>query len=152
MIGIVPDRVISLSARIEAPPPRVWAELADFAGQSEWMSDVTSIEFATSQRSGLGTRMIVGSRVGPFRVQDLLEVIAWDEPNVLSVAHRGRVKGTGEFRLDDVGGATKVTWSEDLEFPWYMGGRLGIFAARPILLRIWRRSLALLTERVLSGR
>jgi hypothetical protein len=34
-----------------------------------------------------------------------------------------------------------VTWAEDLRLPWWLGGPAGSAAARPILERLWGRSL-----------
>ena len=43
------------------------------------------------------------------------------------------------------GQRTKFTWNEDLEFPWYFGGRLGeIIAGRFVLRFVWNRNLTAL--------
>jgi hypothetical protein len=43
--------------------------------------------------------------------------------------------------LSAVGGATRLTWSEEIDFPWRFGGPLGAAFARPILTLIWRGNL-----------
>ena len=109
-----------------------------------------SIEFPTGQTAGLGTQMVVVSRLGPLRARDILLVSAWEEPARLAVEHRGRIKGWGEFRLEEGHGATMVTWNEKLEFPWFLGGALTSVAARPFLVRVFRRNLASLRKEILS--
>ena len=38
-------------------------------------------------------------------------------------------------------GGTRFAWEEDLTFPWWLAGRVGVAGARPVLHRVWRRSL-----------
>jgi hypothetical protein len=40
------------------------------------------------------------------------------------------------------------TWSETLQFPWWMGGAAGARVARPVLAAVWRRNLRRLRTRV----
>ena len=49
------------------------------------------------------------------------------EASVMGVRHVGVVTGTGTFTLAplDGGRGTRFEWSEDLRFPWWLGGRLG---------------------------
>jgi hypothetical protein len=64
------------------------------------------------------------------------------------------VSGSGIFTLEpiDLGRRTRFTWSEDLRFPWYMGGPIaGLIGGRAVLRRIWLRNLRAL-ERVVRSR
>ncbi len=115
------------------------------------MSDAESIEFVGEATRGIGTRMIVVTRVGPLRTRDLLEVTEWTENESIGVVHDGLVKGTGRFALTPADGASMFTWSEELRFPWWLGGPITTAAARPILERIWRRNLTNLRRLVESG-
>jgi uncharacterized protein YndB with AHSA1/START domain len=133
---------------IDAPVARVWAELADFASHPEWMDDAATVRFLTDRTTGLGTRIEVATRVGPFRATDVMEVVRWDEEQTIVVEHVGAVKGLGRFDLGPIGDGTEMRWVEDLRFPWWMGGPVGLAVARPILGRIWRGSLMRLKERV----
>lgn len=137
-----------LTFEIAAPPERVWAELADLASHHLWMADAGEIAFAGSQRSGVGTRMRVPTRVGPFRTTDLMTVTQWDEGTTMTVTHEGAVSGTGRFDLQPVAGGTRLLWSEELRFPWWLGGPVGAWIAGPILKRIWRGNLSRLAARV----
>lgn len=129
-----------MSIRVELAIPvardEVWSRLADLESHSSWMRDAVAVEFLGDSRTGRGTRMRVPTRVGPFRTVDVLEVTSWVEGRSIGVVHEGLVTGTGEFRLegDD---PTSVIWEEQLEFPWWLGGRLTAFLAAPVLRWFW---------------
>ena len=143
---------IEVSVLIDAPLARVWAELADFASHPQWMGDAATVRFLTDRTTGLGTRIEVATRVGPFRATDVMEVVRWEGEQTIVVEHIGAVKGYGIFEIGPSGENTEMRWVEDLRFPWWMGGPVGLAMARPIFRRIWRGSLMRLKERVeLSG-
>ena len=69
----------------------------------------------------------------------------------MGVRHAGVVTGTGVFELEpiDLDRRTRFTWTEQLRFPWYLGGRLGEHSAvRWVLRVIWRRNLRSLARLV----
>lgn len=140
-----------LSIAIDAPPERVWPLLADLDGHAEWMSDVRSIEFETSKRYGLGTKVRIHTKVGPFTTDDLMEVEAWEEGRRIAMSHLGAVRGHGEFLLEGGDGRSRFVWTEELHFPWYLGGPVGEVIARPLLSRIWRSNLDRLRHRAEGG-
>jgi len=115
---------VEVSRLIAAPVAGVWADLAALESHVEWMADAERITFLTAQRRGVGTRLEVATRIGPFRLADVMEFVAWDPPNRMAIHHVGLVTGSGEFVLEEEGGATRFTWREELRFPWYLGGRL----------------------------
>ena len=129
---------------------RVWEELADLGSHTRWMRDAESIVFVHGQRRGEGTRMEVETVVGPFRTIDVMEVVGWDEGRSIEVAHKGLVKGRGTLGLEAREGSTLVSWEEDLTFPWWLGGRIAAWLARPVLASIWRGNLRRLEETVTS--
>lgn len=131
----------TVSVDIPLPRQQVWNAISDLAGHAQWMSDVESIEFEGEPRHGVGTVMLVATRIGPFALLDRIEVTAWEPPARIGVRHDGLVKGEGEFRLDPIAGATRFSWNESLEFPPILGGPLAAWVAGPILASIWRRNL-----------
>lgn len=141
---------IRLRTNVKAPPATVWRELADIARHVEWMADAESIEFTTDQRRGVGTTFDCETKVGPLRTRDRMEVTRWTEGRELGVRHSGIVTGEGVFRLRSRrrGRRTQLDWTERLRFPWYLGGPVTAFVARPVLRRIWRGNLRRLAERV----
>jgi carbon monoxide dehydrogenase subunit G len=143
---------VTVGIDIAAPLERVWQALADLATHGEWMSDVETITFKDAQRMGVGTRFTVGTKVGPFRTQDQMSITAWEPPRVIEVEHHGIVTGVGEFRLQPVAGATRITWSEELRFPRRWGGALFAYLATPVLAYIWRKNLTQFKQRLEGGR
>ena len=137
---------VSVSVDIAAPLGEVWRVAADLAGHGRWMADVESIAFDSKTRQGAGTVMRVATRVGPFRTTDLMTVTGWEPPRRISVLHHGLFTGRGEFDISPVGGATRFTWTEGIDFPWQVGGPVAAIFARPVLTWIWRRNLKRLKE------
>lgn len=133
---------------MEAPHHVVWAALADLASHADWMRDVRSIEFTSEATSGFGTRMEVETRVGPLRTVDVIEVVGWVEGRSIEVEHRGLITGIG--RLSVSAPPTTVTWGETLRFPWWLGGPVTAWLARPVLASIWRGNLMRLERAVNS--
>ncbi|HEX2062990.1 MAG TPA: SRPBCC family protein [Acidimicrobiales bacterium] len=133
---------IRLTTVLGAPPDRVWADLQDIASHVEWMHDAEAIRFTSLSREGVGTTFDCVTRVGPVRLVDRMEVTEWRPGRSLGIRHVGLVTGHGRFTLRRLRrGRTRFTWEERLVFPWWMGGRLGALAAKPLLRRIWRRNL-----------
>src|SRR5262245_10359132 len=113
------------------------------------MADAAAIRFTGERRTGVGTTFECETRVGPLRTTDVMEVTEWREGEALGVRHRGVVTGTGRFVVGPSPGGdastaragTRLTWDEDLSFPWWLGGRVGAFVARPVLRAVWRGNL-----------
>lgn len=124
----------------------VWDALADLSSHASWMKDAESIEFESESQRGVGTVMEVQTKVGPLRTLDILEVTGWNEGESIDVEHRGLVTGVGTLGVSLANGCTRVTWVEDLRFPWWLGGPITAFLAKPVLAAIWRENLERLEE------
>jgi hypothetical protein len=136
---------VSLDITIDAAPAVVWASISDLASHTDWMRDAVAIRFVSEATSGAGVVMDCDTRIGPFRLTDRLVVTDWDDGHAIAIRHAGAVTGTGRFALAAAGPErTSVTWTEDLDFPWWMGGPAGATVARPVLAWTWRRNLAAL--------
>lgn len=132
---------ISISHQVPTSAARAWEKLSDLSSHDTWMRDAESIEFLTEQRSGVGTRMRVPTKVGPFRTTDILEVVEWVEGQSIAVSHQGFVGGAGRFTLSGGDAQTTVTWTESLSFPWWVGGAITAWLARPVLKLFWAGNL-----------
>lgn len=133
---------ISVSISIARPPTEVWAYLESIGRHVEWMGDAEAIRFVTEQQTGIGTIFECDTKVGPFRLVDVMEITAWAPPREMGVRHRGLVEGEGHFTVEpNQDGFTQFGWTETLKFPWWMGGPVGGLVANPILRAIWRSNL-----------
>jgi hypothetical protein len=139
---------IKVSTLIDAPAPRVWADVRQIASHVEWMDDAVAIRFTSERRQGVGTTFDCDTRVGPFRLTDRMEVSEWEDGRAIGIRHTGMVTGSGRFTLSPAPPErTRFTWQEDLKFPWWMGGSVGGLIGARVLKAVWRRNLARLRRR-----
>jgi uncharacterized protein YndB with AHSA1/START domain len=132
---------IEIETEIPATPEQVWAAIEDLSTHTEWMADAERITFVSDRRAGVGTQFDCLTVVGPLRTTDRMTVTEWEPGAVMGIEHRGAVTGRGRFTLEPSPRGTRFRWSEELGFPWWMGGPIGERAGRPILVRVWRRNL-----------
>jgi hypothetical protein len=134
---------ITVSTVIDAAPRTVWASVADVASHVEWMDDAVAIRFTSRRHDGVGATFDCDTKIGPLSLTDRMEITEWRPGKAIGVRHVGVVTGTGRFTVRRArGGRTRFTWSEQLTFPWWLGGPFGAIAGRPILRRVWKRNLA----------
>lgn len=139
---------LHLCERFDADPDRVWDDIRHLHTHEEWMADAHDLRFRGDQREGVGTELSNTTRVGPFHTFDVLRVTEWEAGRAMAIEHIGAVRGVGRFTLTADGDGTRFCWDETLRFPWWLGGAVGERAAKPMLLRVWRRNLRVLKARV----
>lgn len=133
---------IRVSTTIEAPIDAVWEYVRRIDSHTEWMADAESISFQGKQTEGVGTAFECLTKVGPLSLNDAMVVTEWAEQEAIGVRHTGLVTGEGRFTLTPAGtGRTEFCWTEELQFPWWMGGVLGDIVGARILEWVWRRNL-----------
>jgi hypothetical protein len=133
---------VRVCTTIDVPPAVLWRRLERVEEHVEWMADAREITFTGPRRRGVGTEFDCLTVVGPLRTVDRMTVTEWEPRRAMGIVHRGAVTGQGRFTLRRRGrGRTRFCWSERLTFPWWMGGPVGAFAAKPVLRRVWRRNL-----------
>ena len=137
---------ITVDILIHRPRHEVWSEIRHVDRHVLWMSDALRIDFHTDQREGVGTSFDCLTAIGPLRTRDVMTITRWEDDETIGVTHSGIFTGHGEFGLRSVGDATRMTWHEDLRFPWWLAGPVGARVARPILRRVWRRDLSSLAR------
>lgn len=143
---------IRVSTVIDARPREVWAAIEDVATHTEWMADAVAIRFLTDQRDGVGTRFECDTKVGPLGLTDVMEITEWRPRKAMGVRHIGVVTGDGVFTLKRArGGRTRFQWSEEMVFPWWMGGTVGGVVGGRLLRRIWKANLRRLKALVEAG-
>lgn len=142
---------VESSEELPASPDRVWRLLERWEDQSRWMRDAVWVRVLTPERAGVGARVKVLNRVlhVPLFTEEL-EVVEWDPPRRMVMAHRSYVRGSGTWTLEPVGGSTTFTWAEELSLPIPLLGELALVVYRPFMGRLMRGSLANLQRLVES--
>lgn len=131
---------------IDAPPEQVWAALTDWGRQGEWMlaTDVRTVRGPAQGVGGLleartGVRVRGGRHLG---VLDTMEITRWEPPRRIDVRHTGRVvRGSGIFEVRPRGEGSTFVWTEVLDLPLGIVGRLGWPLVRPAMRAGVRLSL-----------
>ncbi|MGY2003594.1 SRPBCC family protein [Blastococcus sp. SYSU DS1024] len=131
---------------VEAPPVRVWAALTDWSRQGEWML-ATDVRTVDGPAQGVGGRLAARTGLpapGGFRLGllDTMVITAWEPPRRVEVQHTGRlVRGPGIFEIEPRGEQSTFVWTERLDLPYGVLGRLGWTLVRPFALLGIRWSL-----------
>ena len=140
---------IKIRIRINAPIEKVWAAIADWESQGDWMLQ-TRVWVTSDIRAGVGTS--ISALTGPlvksgfkFGLLDKMVVTNWQPPYLCEVDHVGKViKGTGKFELTDLSSeheaVTNFDWSETIKapkavflliyLPTYLGVRISLLRFR----------------------
>ncbi len=140
---------LAVSVTIAAPRSAVWEELSRIENHVEWMQDAIAIRFDGEQRRGVGTEFVCDTKIGPIRLADRMVITEWVEGQTIAVRHQGLVTGSGRFQLEGRAEvSTALYWNEDLAFPWWLGSTVGAWAARPVLVALWRKNLHRLRGRI----
>jgi uncharacterized protein YndB with AHSA1/START domain len=137
---------LAISIMIAAPREKVWAKIADWKSQGDWMLQ-TKVWVTSDSVEGVGTT--IAAFTGPFYklyprfkslgLLDLMAVTRWQPPVRCDVEHVGTVlKGSGTFQLaEEKNGQTRFDWSETIIAP-----RALFLLAAPFLYLGVRISLA----------
>jgi hypothetical protein len=142
---------VQASRDLAASPERIWSSIERWEEQSRWIRDAVWVRVLTPERAGVGARIEVLNRVLHVPLfTEQLEVVRWDPPRTMVMAHRSFIRGTGTWSLEPVDGSTRFTWTEELSLPIPVLGELALLVYRPFLRRIMRRSLASLQRLVAS--
>ncbi len=135
---------VTVSIDITATPDTVWSAVEAVERHVDWMADAVAIRFESEQERGVGTRFLCDTKIGPLRLTDRMEITRWEPGVAMGVRHSGIVTGSGVFTLEPLAGGTRTTftWTESLDYPWYLGGRFGAaVSGRLLLTPLWRRNL-----------
>jgi hypothetical protein len=135
---------ITVSIELPATPARVWEVVEPIEEHTQWMADAVAIRFVNEQCRGVGTKFLCDTKVGPIRLTDHMEITAWEPERLMGVTHTGVVTGTGQFTIEPAAtaGHSNFTWSEELHFPWWLGGAVGeVIGGSLVMKTIWRRNL-----------
>jgi hypothetical protein len=138
--------IIRSDVVLPVPVEHAWDLLVRWEGQADWMRDADRIRVLTSRREGAGVVIAVKTRVlGVPLFTERMEVVAWEPPRRLRLAHGGLVRGIGEWRLTPVARGdergTRFTWEERLTLGVPLLGTLALAAYRPFMRILMRGSM-----------
>lgn len=130
---------------VPAPAERVWDALTDWSAHDRWMI-LTRAE--GDRAEGGAIRAFTG--VGPVGFLDTMTITVWEPPRRAVVRHTGRVvRGSGSFEVEPLGeDRSRVVWSEWVQLPFGLLGRLGWPVARVVLRALVQVSLRRLSRYV----
>jgi hypothetical protein len=131
---------------VAASPEQVWGALTAWTRQGEWML-ATDVETVGGPAQGVGGRLAARTGVPvPGRprlgILDTMVITAWEPPRRVEVLHTGRlVRGPGIFEIEPRGEHSTFVWTERLDLPLGVLGRVGWLLVRPFALLGIRLSL-----------
>ena len=133
---------------VDAPPEKIWALLEDWEGSAVWMVDATTVRVLGEQKSGVGTSIEAITRIAGLPITDVMDVVAWEEPRVIAVQHKGwPIRGLAWFEIrPDPAGGSWFEWAEELDPPLGPLGELGGAILRRAIERVLRKSANKLKE------
>ena len=99
----------------------------DWSRQREWMWG-TQVRGGT----GVGAEVVARTGIGLVGFADTMVITEWDPPRRCVVRHTGRVvRGLGIFEVTRAGRQSEFRWTEQLQLPWPLSGRLGRWTLVP---------------------
>jgi hypothetical protein len=118
---------------VAAPAEAVWHTITDWEGQGEWILGTRVAVTSEGDGRALGARFTAFTGVGPLGFDDPMEIVEWEPPKRCRVRHLGRVvRGDGIFEVVELGPRrARLLWSELLDLPFGVLGRVGWALARP---------------------
>lgn len=143
---------LALDVIVRADVETVFAAVVDWPGQSEWMLG-TKVEAVNGDGQELGAELAAFTGVGKLGFLDTMVITRWEPPYRVDVLHTGNfVKGTGTMEVLGLpDGASRFVWSEDLELPLGIVGKLGWPIAKLPFRYGVQRSLNRFAEMIESG-
>ena len=129
---------VEYAIEVLASQQRVFDAVVDWDHQGEWMLG-TKVRATGAGAGGLPGRDVGGelsafTGAGPIGFLDTMRITNWDEPHRVDVVHTGRiVRGTGTMIVERLTeDSSRFVWSEELELPLGIIGRIGWPVVRPM--------------------
>jgi len=123
-MAINPKNTLAIRVHCEAPIEKVWARIANWSSQGEWML-ATRVWVTSEISEGVGTSIAAftgpAHRIYPtfsfLGLLDTMTVTKWEPPVQCDVIHTGKIlKGTGTFKLEpNSPNSTAFYWSETID-------------------------------------
>lgn len=135
----MPELTVATDVAVE--PERAWAALTDWTRQREWMLG-TTVRVTQGNGQAVGDQLHAVTGLRRLGLVDRMVITGWEPPRVCDVLHTGRVvRGPGRFIVEPAGTGSRVTWTEELDLPLGVVGRVGWPLVRPLARWGLQRSL-----------
>ena len=133
---------IELTVDIKADAQTVWNSITDWPTQGQWMLG-TRVWTEGGPANGVGGTIAAFTGIGKLGFLDTMEITVWEPPVRCEVLHTGKVvRGSGIFVVEPTSQTTcRFVWSEVLDLPFGVIGRLGFVLVRPFFVAGVRQSL-----------
>ena len=143
---------IELTVAVNAPAQKVWDAITNWEAQSQWMLG-TKVWPVDGDGTGVGGKIEAFTGIWRIGFLDTMEITIWEAPTRCDVLHTGRVvRGTGTFEVISVSPtSSNFVWSEDLDLPLGILGKVGFTLLRPGFVFGVRKSLEKFARLVVQG-
>lgn len=144
---------IELEVLVQAPALQVWNAITNWQAQSDWMLG-TKVWPVNGDGTGVGGQIEAFTGIWRIGFLDTMEITAWNPPTKCDVLHTGRVvRGTGTFEVVATSDSTsKFIWSENLDLPLGVIGKVGFTIVKPGFIYGVRKSLEKFADLVEQGK
>lgn len=144
---------IELEVLVQAPALNVWNAITNWQAQSSWMLG-TKVWPVNGDGTGVGGQIEAFTGIWRIGFLDTMEITSWEPPAKCDVLHTGRVvRGTGTFEVIATSESTsKFIWSEDLDLPLGLLGKIGFTLVKPGFVYGVRKSLEKFADLVEQGK
>ena len=144
---------IELEVLVQAPALNVWKAITNWQAQSSWMLG-TKVWPVNGDGTGVGGQIEAFTGIWRIGFLDTMEITSWEPPTRCDVLHTGRVvRGTGTFAAIATSDSTsKFIWSEDLDLPLGLIGKIGFTFVKPGFIYGVRKSLEKFADLVEQGK
>ena len=143
---------IELTVAVNAPAQKVWDAITNWEAQSQWMLG-TKVWPVDGDGTGVGGKIEAFTGIWRIGFLDTMEITIWEAPARCDVLHTGRVvRGTGTFEVISISPtSSNFVWSEDLDLPLGILGKVGFTLLRPGFVFGVRKSLEKFARLVEQG-
>ena len=143
---------LSLDVVVNAPVEAVFEAFTQWANQGEWMLG-TRVEVRVGDGRSPDSQIAGWTGLGPIGFWDTMVITRWEPPVRVDVLHTGAVvRGTGTMEVVALPDhRSRFIWSEDLDLPLGVVGRLGWPVAKAPFLAGVRASLQRFARLVEAG-
>lgn len=124
-----------LSVDIKVSQEEVFKKVVDWESQGDWMLG-TKVSRTKNNGQGLGGEIVAWTGIWKFGFNDPMVITQWIEPKIVDVKHLGKVvKGTGSMVVEKIDEKnSKFIWSETIELPLGIVGRIGWIFIKPFFV------------------